>query len=415
MEQYYWETAAVQTSRSGTGWTVDVTACRLDADLSILDFVILFDDIPVTQLDFQKTTATLLTYTGASLPAATNVEVRRLTPTAPKSLVVYQQRFSSEDYNRSLERVARQIAEFRALGVGIGSSQVNVLPADYGPVWAGDVSNAASRSAIYAKVEDVIADAEAADAALSSALALKAPLASPALTGIPTAPTAATATSNTQVATTGFVQANRTASEALTATALATKADDAATTAALALKAPLASPALTGNPTVPTQALGNNSTRAASTEFVQEAKKSTQLAVATSYMMANSGAFAGPIVIALGESGGTITNVRGSGLGGTGYTVPVSGWYLVDVSGTLIGASGNPDSWLLGLRLLGQSDFLTRSQVNTATNAVNAYLASVTHFGFFTAGEVIQLTAATGGGANIRISRARFAVTLLTL
>lgn len=39
-------------------------------------------------------------------------------------------------------------------------------------------------------------------------LALKAPLASPTFTGVPAAPTAATATSTTQVATTAFVQAN---------------------------------------------------------------------------------------------------------------------------------------------------------------------------------------------------------------
>ena len=44
-------------------------------------------------------------------------------------------------------------------------------------------------------------------ASITSALALKAPLASPALTGTPTAPTAAGATNTTQVATTAFVQA----------------------------------------------------------------------------------------------------------------------------------------------------------------------------------------------------------------
>lgn len=41
---------------------------------------------------------------------------------------------------------------------------------------------------------------------LNDAIALKAPLASPALTGTPTAPTAASATNTTQVATTAFVQ-----------------------------------------------------------------------------------------------------------------------------------------------------------------------------------------------------------------
>jgi len=42
-------------------------------------------------------------------------------------------------------------------------------------------------------------------------------------------------------------------------------------TTALSAKAPLASPALTGNPTAPTQAVGNDSTRVATTEFVKAA------------------------------------------------------------------------------------------------------------------------------------------------
>jgi hypothetical protein len=42
---------------------------------------------------------------------------------------------------------------------------------------------------------------------ITNALAAKAPLASPALTGVPTAPTAATATNTTQIATTAFVKA----------------------------------------------------------------------------------------------------------------------------------------------------------------------------------------------------------------
>ena len=45
----------------------------------------------------------------------------------------------------------------------------------------------------------------------------------------------------------------------------------AETDTALALKAPLASPALTGNPTAPTQAAGNNSSSLATTAFVQAA------------------------------------------------------------------------------------------------------------------------------------------------
>jgi hypothetical protein len=44
-----------------------------------------------------------------------------------------------------------------------------------------------------------------------------------------------------------------------------------ATQAALDTKAPLVSPELTGNPTAPTQELGNDSTRIATTAFVKAA------------------------------------------------------------------------------------------------------------------------------------------------
>ena len=52
-----------------------------------------------------------------------------------------------------------------------------------------------------------IADDASYATTITNALATKAPLASPALTGVPTAPTAATATNTTQIATTAFVKA----------------------------------------------------------------------------------------------------------------------------------------------------------------------------------------------------------------
>jgi hypothetical protein len=81
--------------------------------------------------------------------------------------------------------------------------------------------------------------------------ATKAPLASPALTGTPTAPTASPGTNTTQLATTAFVEAAR---------VILASAD--------ALKAPLASPALTGTPTAPTASVGTNTTQLATTAFV---------------------------------------------------------------------------------------------------------------------------------------------------
>jgi microcystin-dependent protein len=116
----------------------------------------------------------------------------------------------------------------------------------------------------------------------SSDLALKAPLASPALTGTPTSTTAAAGTNNTQIATTAYADAAVAAlvdSAPATlntldelALALGDDANFATTTAtAIGLKAPLASPALTGTPTAPTASAGTNTTQIATTEFVQVA------------------------------------------------------------------------------------------------------------------------------------------------
>jgi hypothetical protein len=139
-------------------------------------------------------------------------------------------------------------------------------------------------------------------------LAEKAPLASPALTGTPTAPTAAPATSTPQIATTAFVQAALSGAgmgdmsksvydttnngkvdvaetaEAVPWTGVTGKPSSFAPSAhnhptsevtgldaALATKAPLASPALTGTPTAPTATGGTNSTQIATTAFVAAA------------------------------------------------------------------------------------------------------------------------------------------------
>jgi hypothetical protein len=78
-----------------------------------------------------------------------------------------------------------------------------------------------------------------------------APINSPALTGTPTAPTAAASTNTTQIATTAMVQA--------------------AITVALSLYARLASPTFSGTPAAPTAAQGTNTAQIATTAFVTTA------------------------------------------------------------------------------------------------------------------------------------------------
>ncbi|MCK2401809.1 tail fiber protein [Escherichia coli] len=110
----------------------------------------------------------------------------------------------------------------------------------------------------------------------------KAPIESPSLTGTPTAPTAAQGTNSTQIANTAFVKAAITALingapgtlDTLKEIAAAINNDPNYSTTinnALALKAPLASPALTGVPTAPTAAQGTNNTQIATTAYVRAA------------------------------------------------------------------------------------------------------------------------------------------------
>jgi hypothetical protein len=82
--------------------------------------------------------------------------------------------------------------------------------------------------------------------AITTSLATKANIASPAFTGTPTAPTPTTGDSSTKIATTAYVQEE------------------------LGDYAPLASPAFTGTPTAPTAATSTNTTQIATCAFVKK-------------------------------------------------------------------------------------------------------------------------------------------------
>lgn len=93
-------------------------------------------------------------------------------------------------------------------------------------------------------VDNTADSAKPVSTAQQTALNLKANLASPALTGTPTAPTPISSVNTTQIATTAFVQT------------------------LAAQKAPLASPAFTGAPTAPTPSGGSADTSIATTAFI---------------------------------------------------------------------------------------------------------------------------------------------------
>jgi hypothetical protein len=124
--------------------------------------------------------------------------------------------------------------------------------------------------------------------AIQTQLDAKAPLASPALTGVPTAPTAALATDTTQVATTAFVRAEVAAlvgSAGSTldtlgeiATALGNDANLSATlTTSIGLKANTASPTFTGTVTIPTGSSITLPTVASGANYAGSTSGSTKL------------------------------------------------------------------------------------------------------------------------------------------
>jgi len=114
-----------------------------------------------------------------------------------------------------------------------------------------------------ANVDNTTDAAKPISTATQTALDFKAPLASPTLTGIPTAPTAASSTNTTQVATTAYVKSvvsdltngAGAAYDTLKELQDLMVADDTASAALTTLvgtKAPLASPTFTGTVTLPT-------------------------------------------------------------------------------------------------------------------------------------------------------------------
>ena len=143
-----------------------------------------------------------------------------------------------------------------------------------------------------------------------------APLASPALTGTPTAPTKTPGTNNTDIATTAY-------------TDLGIGVETTRATAAEALLAPKASPALTGTPTAPTATVGTNTTQIASTAFVLAnagsgavssvfGRTGTVTATSGDYTVGQvTGAQAGPLTGDVTTSGAAAT-LKNTGPGATG-------------------------------------------------------------------------------------------------
>lgn len=191
-----------------------------------------------------------------------------------------------------------EIGADKKSALGKMSLKDEIAEADLASALATKINGKADQATTYTKTE------------VDTALALKAPLASPALTGTPTAPTATQGDNSTAIATTAFVKAacdaisqelsaafkfkgvvaNLTELEAIVDPANGdvyqvtnpgtgksnaeyayngTSWVELGTEVDLSGYAPLASPAFSGTPTAPTATKGTNSTQVATTAYVQ--------------------------------------------------------------------------------------------------------------------------------------------------
>jgi Concanavalin A-like lectin/glucanases superfamily len=200
-------------------------------------------------------------------------------------------------------------------------------------------------------------------------LAARAPLASPALTGTPTAPTPPGGDNSTRLATTAYVQGQGyLTSSAVTSVfgrigAVSAAAGDY-NVVQVTGAAPLASPALTGTPTAPTPPGSDNSTRLATTAYVQ----------AQGYLTNNS-----------------VTSVFGR----TGAVSGAAGDYSV---GQVTGAAPLASPALTGTPTAPTAALSVNTTQIATTAFVHSYVASL---GYITGNQTVTLSGdVSGSGAT---------------
>ena len=268
-------------------------------------------------------------------------------------------------------------------------------------VGLGNVDNTSDASKPVSTATQTALDAKLASATAASTyetianVALKAPLASPELTGTPTAPTAAAGTNTTQIATTAFVgtavsnlvAAAPAALDTLNelATALGNDANFSTTiTSALAAKAPTASPTFTGTVSGITKSMVGLSNVDNTADTAKPISTATQTALdaklasataATTYAPIASPTFTGTVTLPTGTvtSGmildGTIVNadinasaaIAATKIAGTAITAADTGTVTstMILDGTIVNADINASAAIATSKIAGLDTALT--------------------------------------------------------
>ena len=283
-------------------------------------------------------------------------------------------------YSNQLNKVLRQAT---LVGSSVAQLCVNTLSADY----PDDGSTSTGATLIH----NMIASIATASVSLSG----YAPLASPTFTGTPTAPTPATSDNSTKLATTAYVQAQAYASassvSSLSSTVSTHTSQISTLNSEVSTLAPINSPGFTGTPTAPTPSSGDNSTKLATTAFVESAIGAAAVFTGDtpasgvssgSWMVTTYGTVAGSrTVVGIGQ--GTCTNGQTVGIGGSTSYSP-SQFIIAACVGTLdTSPIGTGSGWNGIVTTCSVSGQTVSVDAHEQSNPSNHYSATAFWSGFF--------------------------------
>ena len=149
-------TAAVAVVKSGTSFTIDVTAANLSEDLNTKDFLVLdqTNEVTLSNVNFTKTSQTVLTYSGADIGTDISLEVRRNTPVERFQIQQFGNKFDSTTYNEETDRILGRIFEITLFGAGATEFFIPTPQNQaYAATWASDSVRGRTANVLYAEME----------------------------------------------------------------------------------------------------------------------------------------------------------------------------------------------------------------------------------------------------------------------
>ena len=149
-------TAAINVVRSGTSFTIDTTAANLSEDLNTKDFLVLdqTNEVTLSNVNFTKTSQTVLTYSGPDIGTDISLEVRRNTPVERFQIQQFGNKFDSSTYNEETDRILGRIFEITLFGAGATEFFIPTPQNQaYAATWATDLVRGRTANVLYDEME----------------------------------------------------------------------------------------------------------------------------------------------------------------------------------------------------------------------------------------------------------------------